>query len=84
MRIAPASAYRPGANVAQRVDAAADPVLRLEHDRLVALPAQLIRGDEAGHAGADDDDPLALARSTLQPLFGDRHEVFRHRRNSVR
>ena len=29
----PASAYSPGANVAQRVDAAADAVLRLEHER---------------------------------------------------
>ena len=43
---------------AQRVDPAADAVLRLEHDDVVALPLQLVRGHQAGEPGTDDHHPL--------------------------
>ena len=56
--------------VAQRVDAAADAVLRLQHERLVALAAQLEGGHQPGDAAADDDHALALAGLVDQALLG--------------
>ena len=38
----------------QRVDAAADPVLCLQHDGPVPCALELVRGDQAAQAAADD------------------------------
>ena len=59
---------QPGREVADRLDAAADAVLRLEDQRLVALPLELERGDQTGDAAADDDHPLARLRQRFQTL----------------
>ena len=62
MRIAAGLGVQAGRERAQRVDAAADPVLRLEHDDVVALALQLERRDEPRQPATDDHDPLPLAR----------------------
>ena len=67
---------QPGRERAERVHAATDPVLGLEDDRIVALAGQLEGGDEAGHPGADDDDPLGRSRPRLEAL-GRRRERLR-------
>ena len=54
--------------LAERVDAAADAVLGLQDQRVVARPRELVAGDEAGHAGADDDHPLAGLVAALEPV----------------
>ncbi len=54
----------------QGVNAAADAVLGLEHDDLVALPFELVRGHQAGEAGAEDHDALRLTGPGLEPAFG--------------
>ena len=57
MRMAPASAHRPGANGSRSVRTR--PPTRccaFEHDRFVAGAAELRRGDQPGHARADDRD----------------------------
>ncbi len=61
-----------GREVADRLDPAADAVLRLEHERLVTLAAQLERRDEAGDAAADDHHALGRLRPWLEALFGHR------------
>ena len=65
----------PRRKLAQRVDAATDAVLRLQHDRLVALPAQLVSGHQAGHSAADDQYPLAFAGALPDALLGDVDEL---------
>ena len=62
MRIAPASPYRPGANGSRSVRTR--PPTRCcasRIGRVVAGAQQLGRGDEPGHAGADDDHAMPLA-----------------------
>ena len=65
---------------AQRVDPAADPVLGLEHDDLVALALELVRRDQAGQPRADDHDPLRRTGTRLEPALGDRPHVRGQRR----
>jgi hypothetical protein len=64
MRMAPASAYSPGAN--ERTD----PVLGLEHDRPMTGALQLVGGYQPSQPTADDQHPLGPRRlpgqSTLQ------------------
>ena len=63
MRIAPASAHKPGRErLAQREHAPADAVLRLEQDRVVPGAQQLRSRDEPGHARADDHDARRARR----------------------
>jgi len=69
---------------AQRVDAAADPVLRLEDHDLVTLPLQLEAGHESGQAGTDDDDASLLVRPALQPLGGYGQGLCGQRRTVLR
>jgi hypothetical protein len=69
-----------GRKRAQRVDPATDAMLGLEHDRIVALPLQLVRGHEPGHAGADDQDSLASAGPVLQAFAGHGEDVGPNRR----
>ena len=57
--------------LAHRVHAAADPLLRLQHDGIVLRAQELGRRGQAGHARADDDDPLALARHVRQAVGDD-------------
>ena len=64
-----------GREVADRPDAPADPVLCLQHERLVTLATQLERGHQAGDPAADDDHLLGWARSRLQALLGGRHNL---------
>jgi hypothetical protein len=71
-------AHRPGLGVEPRREAAqgvhpsADPALRLEDQWIVALSSKLEGGNQAGHAGADDDHSLSLALATLEAVAGDR------------
>ena len=84
MRIAPASAYRPvRERLAQRVDAAADALLRLEDERIVAGAQQLVGGHQAGHAGADDHDPLARAGHRRQAFLNDANPLGAYRIHAV-
>jgi hypothetical protein len=71
----PRDPHRPGLGVqarrelAERVDPPADAVLGLEDQRVVPRAGELVAGDEAGHPGADDDDPLAgLLRTTFEAV----------------
>ena len=72
------NAHRPGLGVqaggerTQRQQPPADPVLRLQDDRVVALLGELERRDQAGDPGADDDDALARPSARLQ-AGGQRH-----------
>jgi hypothetical protein len=63
---------------AQGVDTTADTVLRLEDDRVVALPGELEGGNQAGHPCADDDHPLAASLGRLQTMAGDREDFRGH------
>ena len=56
-----------------RPDAAADTSARFEHADDEAGIVQQTRRDEARHAGADDDDALALARAH-RPGAGHAHD----------
>ena len=57
-------AVEPGRErLAQREDAPADAVLRLEDDRVVAGARQLVGRDEPGQAGADDRHAAAGRRA---------------------
>ena len=51
---------------AQRPDPATDPVLRLQHDRPMTLPPQLVRGDQTRQAATDDDHVAAWRGTGLQ------------------
>ena len=66
--------------VAQRVDPPADAMLRLQHEHVVALPAQFEGRDQAGDAGADDDHALALPRLIHQPFLGHQQQAGRRPR----
>ena len=60
--------------------AAADAVLRFEHDDLVPLVLQLVGGDEPGKAGAEHDDPLARPATAIQPVADDPKSLLSHAR----
>ena len=52
------------------VDPAADPVLRLEHDRPMTLALQLIRRDQTGQATPDDHHVPAWRGARLEAQRG--------------
>jgi hypothetical protein len=68
----------------QRVDASTDPVLGLEHDDVVALPLQFMRGHQTGDPGTDDDDSLALPATVLEAAGRNSQDGVRHRWRQVR
>ena len=58
-----------GERLAQRQDATADALLRLEEDRVVAGARELRGRDEPGHAGAHDHDSSRSRRARRQSAF---------------
>ena len=84
-------AHRPGLGVEagreapQRVDAAADPTLRLEEADVVPLELELPGRDEPGHARTDDHDALRVLGARLEALGRDAQDrAFRGLRDRVR
>jgi hypothetical protein len=75
---------QPWREVANRADAPADAMLRLEHQRLVALAAQLERGHETGDAATDDDHALGCLGARIQPLLRRLQGLARNRRLRLR
>ncbi len=61
--------------LAQRVDAPADPLLRLQDNRLVSSPLQFIGRHQPSHPRSDDDDALARATRLRQAVVDDRSQV---------
>ena len=57
--------------LAEREDAAADAVLRLEEHRVVPGALELGRRHEPGHARADDDHPCRRVGPRCQPVGED-------------
>ena len=78
MRMRAELGVQAGGEVAAGVDAAADAGSAPRARRLVALALQLVRGHQPGHAGAEDDDPLADARPPFQPVLGHAHGLLGH------
>ncbi len=74
---------QPRREVADRLDAAADAMLCLEDERLVALPLELEGGDQAGDAAAQDEHPLARLRSRLETLGRGGDDLIADRRRGV-
>ena len=60
-----------GREGAERVDPAPDAVLRLDHDDVVTLALQLVRGHQPGEPGTDDHHALRRLVPWLEPSLGD-------------
>ena len=58
--------------------AAADAVLRFEHDDVVPLLLQLVGSNESSNAGAEDHDPLARSGTAVKPVADDPKRLLSH------
>jgi hypothetical protein len=81
---APGFGIQAWSEAAQRVDAATNPILGLEHDDPMALALELVRGHQPGETGPDDDHEVRYAGPAAQSRTRDCQRRRRGWRRQVR